>query len=179
MSTSTSMKKSQQPPQKKFRTGSKKQAQLTSFFSKPQSQSKKPTAATATSTSTSTEGETSKSQQDVKAKEVKRTVTIKTIEKNWKTKQLARYDAVCGFLMMSTENMHAIFASLNETAQNDLICKFEVTYFVIKEELHVRKYEKILALEEMHGVQHDKAYKHDRAYVASLSTISATNYAKT
>ena len=108
--TSPSMKESEPPPQKKFKTGSKKQAQLTSFFSKPQSQTEKPTAATSTRAFTLTEGETSKSQQDVKAKEIKRTVTVETIEKSWKTKQLARYDAMCGFLMMSTKNMHATFA---------------------------------------------------------------------
>ena len=234
--TPTSTKESQPPLQKKFKTGSKKQAELTSFFSKPQCQSEKPTAAT--STSTSTEGETNKSQQDVKAKEVvKRTVTIETIEKNWKTKQLARYDAdvwlsydvdgkyarnlrctVCaeqeqrikamkyfnrtwisgctnyrpsaaihhaesephkdamrihykksGAAISKGEqtggqiNITSAIASLNETAQNDLIRKFQVAYFVVKEELPLRKYEKILALEEMHGVQHENAYKHDRA----------------
>ena len=91
--TSTSTKESEPPPQKKFKTGSKKQAQLTSFFSKPQNQSEKPIAAKSTNTSTLTVGETNKNQQDAKAKEIKRTVTIETIEKNWKTKQLARYDA--------------------------------------------------------------------------------------
>ena len=60
-------------------------------------------------------------------------------------------------------NITSAIASLNETAQNDLIRKFQVAYFVVKEELPLRKYEIILALEEMHGVQHENAYKHDRA----------------
>ena len=54
-------------------------------------------------------------------------------------------------------NITSAIASLNETAQNDLIRKFQVAYFVVKEELPLRKYEKILALEEMHGVQHENA----------------------
>ena len=207
--TSLSMKESEPPPQKKFKTGSKKQAQLTSFFSKPQSQTEKPIA----TTSMLTEGETSKSLQDVKAKEIKRTVTVETIEKSWKTKQLARYDAdvwlsydvdekyarnlrcnVCteqdqrikamkyfnrtwisgctnygpsaainhaesethkeamrihnksGAESSREEtggqiNITSAIASLNETAQNDLVRKFQVAYFIVKEELPLtRKY---------------------------------------
>ena len=60
-------------------------------------------------------------------------------------------------------NLTSAIASLNETAQKDLIRKFQVAYFVVKEELPLTKYEKILALEEMHGVKHENAYKHDIA----------------
>ena len=42
-------------------------------------------------------------------------------------------------------NITSAIASLNETAQNDLIRQFQVAYFVVKEELPLTKYEKILA----------------------------------
>lgn len=53
-------------------------------------------------------------------------------------------------------------ANLNESTRNDLVRKFQVAYFVAKEELPLTKYEKILALEELHGIQHENAYKNDR-----------------
>lgn len=41
--------------------------------------------------------------------------------------------------------------------------KFEVTYFIAKEEIPFTKYEKILNLEEMHGVDVGSSYRNDKA----------------
>ena len=103
--------KCQPPPQKKMKTGNKKQAQLSSFFPRPPLQHSEVSAEKPT-TSTSTDvGETSSRRKEAKGKDAKvakrpatevtsvkvtseRTVAVETIEKRRKTNQ--RYQRIKG-----------------------------------------------------------------------------------
>ena len=55
------------------------------------------------------------------------------------------------------------FVAANKKLQEQTKKKFEVSYFVAKHELSFTKYEKILDLEEMHGVDIGPSYRNDMA----------------
>ena len=53
------------------------------------------------------------------------------------------------------------FVGANKKRQEQTKKKFEVSYFVAKQQLPFTKYEKILDLEEMHGVDIGPSYRND------------------
>ena len=62
---------------------------------------------------------------------------------------------------------------LTQNQQDDLNRKFDVAYFLVKEELPLSKYEKILALEKRHGVPHQSAYSNRPAATEFISYVAS------
>ena len=56
------------------------------------------------------------------------------------------------------ESIASSFQKLSEAAKVDLRRKIEVAHFVAKEELSLSKYSRIIALEKIHGVDHNETY---------------------
>ena len=51
------------------------------------------------------------------------------------------------------------FAVQNKRVQKQIIKKFEIAYFVAKEELPLTKYQSLIELEEHHSIDHGNAYR--------------------
>ena len=60
-------------------------------------------------------------------------------------------------------SLDTAFAKGDEKIVEKTKSKFEVTYFIAKEELSFKKYEKIINLEEVHSVFMDEAYRNDKS----------------
>lgn len=58
---------------------------------------------------------------------------------------------------------------LNASQLEDLKMKFDVSYFIVKEELPLTKYEKIVDLEKGHGVPHLQVYNNRTAATEFIS----------
>lgn len=52
------------------------------------------------------------------------------------------------------KNQPKLELNLNPQQMVDLKKKFDISYFVVKEELPLAKYEKLIALKKRHGVSH-------------------------
>ena len=70
---------------------------------------------------------------------------------------------------ISEQNQSKLEFSLNPQQIEDLKRKFDISYFVVKEELPLSKYEKIIALEKRHGVPHDSSYSNRAAATKFIS----------
>lgn len=62
------------------------------------------------------------------------------------------------FSFLSEKRQHPLEFNLSAEKQEELKRKFDVAYFVAKEELPLSKYERIISLEQRHGVPHGKSY---------------------
>ena len=60
-------------------------------------------------------------------------------------------------------SLDTAFAKGDEKVAEKTKRKFEIAYFIAKEELSFKKYEKIINLEEMHGVSMGEAYRNDKS----------------
>lgn len=67
------------------------------------------------------------------------------------------------------KNQPKLDFSLNPQQIEDLKRKFDISYFTVKEELPLSKYEKIIALEKRHGVSHDSVYSNRTAATEFIS----------
>ena len=70
---------------------------------------------------------------------------------------------------ISRQNQSKLDFSLNPQQIEDLKRKFHISYFVVKEELPLSKYEKIIALEKRHGVPHGSTYSNRAAATEFIS----------
>ena len=70
---------------------------------------------------------------------------------------------------ISQQNQSKLDFSLNPQQIEDLKRKFDISYFVVKEELPLSKYEKIIALEKRHGVPHGSTYSNRAAATEFIS----------
>lgn len=67
------------------------------------------------------------------------------------------------------KNKPTLEFKLNATQVEDLRRKFDISYFIVKEELPLAKYEKILNLEKRHGVPHSSVYSNRTAATEFIS----------
>ena len=70
---------------------------------------------------------------------------------------------------ISQQNQSQLDFSLNLQQIEDLKRKFDISYFVVKEELPLSKYEKLIALEKRHGVPHGSTYSNRAAATEFIS----------
>ena len=70
---------------------------------------------------------------------------------------------------ISQQNQSKLDFSLNPQQIEDFKRKFDISYFVVKEELPLSKYEKIIALEKRHGVPHGSTYSNRAAATEFIS----------
>ena len=77
--------------------------------------------------------------------------------------------------LAAEENQQRLDFNLNSQQVEDLKKKFDVSYFVVKEELPLSKYENLIALEKRHGVPHGTVYS-NRQRRQSLYPFRQTNF---
>ena len=71
--------------------------------------------------------------------------------------------------LAAEQNQQKLDFNLNSHQIEDLKKKFDISYFVVKEELPLSKYEKIIALEKRHGVPHGTVYSNRTAATEFIS----------
>ena len=69
----------------------------------------------------------------------------------------------CDVGVMKCIRLDTAFAKGDEKIVEKTKRKFEVAYFIAKDELSFKKYEKIINLEEIHGVSMGEAYRNDKS----------------
>ena len=71
--------------------------------------------------------------------------------------------------IMKEKNQLSLEFKLGPKQKEEMKMKFDVSYFVVKEELPLTKYEKILELERRHGVSHGSTYSNRTAATNFIS----------
>ena len=71
--------------------------------------------------------------------------------------------------LTAEQNQQKLDFNFNSQQIEDLKKKFDISYFVVKEELPLSKYEKIIALEKRHGVPHGTVYSNQTAATEFIS----------